>query len=58
MDHVIDIRKINQAIKENQIIIKTSNRPHERDMARCRINILKEKKKTHGLSNIPKNKTD
>lgn len=46
-------RRLELAIKQNKQHIKISKKPHERDIARFRINILKRKlseleKKLHG----------
>lgn len=38
-------RRLEKAIKENNVIIKVSKKPHEKDIARYRINILKVKLK-------------
>lgn len=37
------IKRLERAIKENNVIIKVSKKPHEKDIARYRINILKVK---------------
>lgn len=43
---VANKRAIESAIATNKVIIRWDRSPHERDMARCRIKILKNKLKT------------
>ena len=38
-------RRLEQAIKDNRNLIENSKKPHEKDIARYRINILKVKLK-------------
>lgn len=39
------IKRIKETIKENKMIINFSKIPHQRDIARCKIGILKNKTK-------------